>query len=150
MYTCVYRYIYISVQSFSRVQLFSTPWTAAHQASPCINNSWSLLMSMSWWWHPIISSSVALFSSCPAFRSFLASGYFPMSQFFTSGGRWGLKFQLQHQSFQWIFRTDFLKDWLAGFPCSSRDSQESFPTPQFKSINSLALSFLYSPTLTSI
>ena len=37
-----------------------------------------------------------------------------------------------------------------GFLCSPRDSQESFPTPQFKSINSLALSFLYSPTLTSI
>ena len=37
---------------------------------------------------------------------------------------------------------------LVGFPCSSRDSQESSPTPQFKSINSLVLSFLYSPTLT--
>ena len=35
-------------------------------------------------------------------------------------------------------------------PCSPRDSQESFPTPQFKSINSSALNFLYSPTLTSI
>ena len=40
------------------------------------------------------------------------------------------------------------KDGLAGSPCSLRDSQESSPTPQFKSINSLALSFLYSPTLT--
>ena len=58
----------------------------------------------------------------------------------------GLKFQLQHQSFQWIFRTDFLYDWLVGSPCSSRDSQESSPTPQFKSINSLVLSFLYRPT----
>ena len=36
------------------------------------------------------------------------------------------------------------------FPCSPRDSQESSPTPQFKRINSLAFSFLYSPTLTSI
>ena len=61
-----------------------------------------------------------------------------------------LEFQLQHQSFQWIFRTDFLKDGLVGSPCSPRDSQESSPTPQFKSINSLAISFLYSPTLTSI
>ena len=59
-----------------------------------------------------------------------------------------LEFQLQHQSFQWIFRTDFLYDWLVGSPCSPRDSQES--SQQFKSINSLALSFLHSPTLTSI
>ena len=57
-----------------------------------------------------------------------------------------LEFQLQHQSFQWIFRTDFLQDGLVGSPCSPRDSQESSPTPQFKSINSSALSFLYSPT----
>ena len=51
-----------------------------------------------------------------------------------------LEFQLQHQSFQWIFRTDFIQDWLLWYPCSPRDSQESSPTPQFKSINSSALS----------
>ena len=62
----------------------------------------------------------------------------------------GLEFQLQHQSFQRILRTDFLKDWLVGSPCSPRDSQESSLTPQFKSIDSLVLSFLYGPTLTSI
>ena len=61
-----------------------------------------------------------------------------------------LEFQLQHQSFQWTPRTDFLSDGLVGSPCSPRDSQESSPTPQFKSINSSMLSFLYSPTLTSI
>ena len=61
-----------------------------------------------------------------------------------------LEFQLQHQSFQWTQRSDLLEDGLVGSPCSPRDSQESSPTPQFKSINSLALSFLYSPTLTSI
>ena len=65
--------------------------------------------------------------------------------------RWPkLEFQLQHQSFQWTLRTALLKDGLVGSPCSPRDSQESSLTPQFKSINSLALSFLYSPTLTSI
>ena len=42
-----------------------------------------------------------------------------------------LELQLQHQSFQWIFRVDFLLDWLAGSPCSPRDSQESFPAPLF-------------------
>ena len=61
-----------------------------------------------------------------------------------------LEFQFQHQSFQWIFRTDFLEDWLVWSPCSPRDPQESSPTPQFKSINALALSFLCSPALTSI
>ena len=61
-----------------------------------------------------------------------------------------LEFQLQHQSFQWTLRTDFLWDGLVGSPCSPRDSQASSSTPQFKSINSLTLSFLYSPTLTSI
>ena len=60
-----------------------------------------------------------------------------------------LEFQLQHQSFQWIFRTD-LYDGLVGTPCSPKDSQELAPTPQFKSINSLALSLLHSPNLTSI
>ena len=61
-----------------------------------------------------------------------------------------LKLQLQHQSFQWIFRTDFFLDGLVGSPCNPRGSQESSPTPQFKSSNSLVLSFLHSPTLTSI
>ena len=58
-----------------------------------------------------------------------------------------LEFQLQHQFFQWTPRTDLLQDGLVGSPCSPRDSS---PTPQFKSINSSALSFLYSPTLKSI
>ena len=57
----------------------------------------------------------------------------------------GLEFQ--HQSFQWIYRTNFLFDWLVWSPCRPRESQESTPTPQFKSINSSALSFLYSPNL---
>ena len=49
-----------------------------------------------------------------------------------------LALQLQHQSFQWIFKMDFLYDWLAWSPCSLRDSRGSSPTPQFKSINSSA------------
>ena len=58
-----------------------------------------------------------------------------------------LEFQLQHQCFQWTPRTDLGQ---TGSPCSPRDSQESSPTTQFKSINSLVLSFLYHPTLTSM
>ena len=60
-----------------------------------------------------------------------------------------LEFQLQYQSFQRIFRTDFL-DGLVGSPCYPRYSQESSPTPQFKSINSSALCLLYGSTVTSI
>ena len=61
-----------------------------------------------------------------------------------------LEFQLQQQSFQWILRTYLLQDGLVGTPCSPRDSQESSPTPQFKSISFSALSFLHSPILTSM
>ena len=101
----------------------------------------------SWWCHPAISSSVVPFSSCP--QSFPASGSF---QWVNSAHQVAkvLEFQLQHQSFQWTPRTDLLQDGLVGSPCSPWDSQESSPTPQFKSINSLALSFLHSPSLTSI
>ena len=61
-----------------------------------------------------------------------------------------LEFQLQHHCFQGSPRADLLQNGLVGSPCSPRDSQESSPTPQFKSSNSSALSFLHSPTLTSI
>ena len=61
-----------------------------------------------------------------------------------------LEFQHQHQYFQWIFSTDSLLEGLVGSPCNPRDSHEFSPTPQFKSIDSLVLSFLYSPPLTSI
>ena len=61
-----------------------------------------------------------------------------------------LEFQLQHHSLQRNPRAYLLQLGLAGSPCSPRDSQESSPTPQFKSINSSALSLLHSPTLTSI
>ena len=66
-----------------------------------------------------------------------------------------LEFQLQHQSFQWIFRTDFLSGWQVGSPWSPRDFQESSLAPQFKSINSSMLSFqkyiyIYKETLTFI
>ena len=60
---------------------------------------------LSWWCHPAISSSVVPFSSC--LQSFPASGSFPMSQLLHQVTK-VLEFQLQHQSFQWIFRTDFL------------------------------------------
>ena len=64
---------------------------------------------LSRWWHPTISSSVAHFS---CLQSFPASGSFLMSRFFPSGGQ-SMELQLQHQSFQWVFRVDFLRiDWF--------------------------------------
>ena len=120
----------------------STPGFPAHQTPRINSNSWP----SSLWCHPTISSSVVISSS--SLQSFQASRSFLMSQFHASGGQ-RLEFQLQHQSFQWPVRTDFLSDWLVGAVCTPRDSQESSPTRQFKSINSLVLSFLYSPALTS-
>ena len=61
-----------------------------------------------------------------------------------------LEFQLQHHYFQRNPRADILQNGLVGSPCSPRDSQESSPTSQFKSLNSSVLSLLHSPTLTSI
>ena len=99
------------------------------------------------WCHPAISSSVIPFSSCP--QSLPASESFPMSQLFSWGGQStgvsSLASFLPENTQGW----SPLK-WTVGSPCSSRDSQESSPTTQFKSINSLVLSFLYSPILTSI
>ena len=60
---------------------------------------------LSWWCHPAISFSVIPFFSC--LQSFPTSGSFLVSQFFPLVAK-VLEFQLQHQSFQWIFRTDFL------------------------------------------
>ena len=142
-----------SVQLLSHVWLFVTPWTTAHKASLSITNSQSLLklMSISRWCHPAISSSVIPFSSglqsFPAIRVFWVNSLHQVAKV--------LKFEFQHQSFQGIFRAGFIYNGLVGSPCNPRDSQESSPTPQFKSISSSALSFffssfLYSPTLTSI
>ena len=95
----------------------------------------------SWWCHSAISSS------CP--QPLPASECFPMSQLFAWGGQsTGVPASasfLPKKSQGWS-----PLEWLVGSPCSPRDSQEPSPTPQFKSINSSVLSFLHSPTLTSI
>ena len=102
---------------------------------------------LSQWCHPTISSSVVPFSSCP--QSLPALGSFPMSQLFASHG------QSTGVSASASVLTMNTQDWpplgwTGWISLQSKDSQESSPTPQFKSINSSALSFLYSPTLTSI
>jgi len=133
----------------STIRLFETPWTAGCQASLSftISRTWLKLTSI---------QSVIPFNHLILCRPLLCPADLSRDQclFKWVGSSHQvakvLKLQLQHQSFQWIFRTDFLSDWLVWSPCCPRNSQESSPTPQFRSINSSAFSFLYSPTLTSI
>ena len=118
-----------------------TPWTAARQASLSSTTSWSFhkLMSI----ESVIPSDHLILcrpsSSCS--QPFSASGSFPVNQFFTSGS------PSNGVSASASVLPVNTQDW---FPCSPRESQESSPTPQFKSINSSVLSSFYSPTLTSI
>ena len=90
--------------------------------------------------------------SSPSLPTFNLSHHQGLLQWVSSSNQVAkiVELQLQHQSFQWTFRADFLHNCLVWSPCCPKDSQESSPTPQFKSISYLALSFLYSPTLTSI
>ena len=131
---------FCSVQSFSPVWLFVTPWTAACQASLSITNSQSLY-HMHWVSDAILPSHPLLSPSSPTFKLSQHQGVF---KWVSSSHQVAkvLEFQLH-----WVFRTDFLYDWLVGPPCYPRDSQGSSPIPRFKSINSVVLSFLYSPTL---
>ena len=143
-----------SVQSLNHVQLFVTPWTVAHQASLSVTNSRSLLKLMSIesvvpskhfiLCHPLLLLP-SIFPSIMVFSNELG-----LFQWVISLNQVAQVLEFQLQSFQWIFWTDFLEDGLVGSACCKRDSQESSPTPQFKSINSSVLSFLYNPTLTSI
>ena len=109
--------------------------------------SWSLLRFISIKL-VVLSNHLILFCPFPfVFSLFQHQGLF---QWVSSSHQVArvLELQLKHQSFQWIFNVDFLWDWLVWSPCSPRDSQESFPAPQFESINSLALSLLYGTPLT--
>ena len=122
------------------------PHGLQHARPPCPSptpKAYSNSRPLSQWCHPAISSSVIPFSSC--LQSFPASGSFQMSQFFASGG------QSIGVSASASVLPMKIQDWFSlGSPFSPRDSQESSPTPQFKSISSLVLSFLYSPAITSI
>ena len=107
-------------------------------------------VQVSGWCHPTISSSVIPFSS--HLQSFPASGSFQMSQLFTLGGQ-SIGVSASASVLPMNIQDWFPQDGLVGSPCSSRVSQgtlKSFPAPQFKSIKSLSLSFLYSPTLISL
>ena len=95
---------WVSVQ-LSCVWLFVIPWTAAHQASLSITNSQSLLKSMSI--ESVIPSHHLSSPSLPAFSPSQHQGLFQWISSLHQVAK-VLEFQLQHQSFRWIFRTDFL------------------------------------------
>ena len=135
-----------SVQSLSHVQIFVTPWSAAHQDSLSIANSWSLLKLMS---IKSVMPSSHLILCCPLL---LPPSIFPSIKVFSKESvlcirwpkYWSFSFNISPSN-EYSGQI-FFKDSLVGSPCSPQKSQESSPTLQFKSINSSALSFLYSAT----
>ena len=92
-----------SVQSLSHVRLFATPWIAARQASLSITNSWSLHHRVG----DAIQPSHPLPSPSPAPNPSQHQGLFQWVRSLHQVAK-VLQFQLQHQSFQWISRTDLL------------------------------------------
>ena len=149
--TCrIFSYLCCSVQfSCSVVSGPVTPWTAARQASLSITNSWSLLKLMSIKSvmppsHLILCHPLLLQPPIPlSIRVFCNESVLRMRW----PKYWSFSFSISPSSEHPKLSPE---DGLVGSPCSPRDSQESSPTPQFKNINFLALSFLHSPTLTSI
>ena len=113
-------------------QLLEFTQTHGHRVSDAIQPS-----------HPLWSPSP------PAPNPSQHQSLFPMSQLFAWGGQ-STGLSALASFLQTTPRTDLLQNGLVGSPCSPRDSQESSPTPQVKSINSSVLSFLHSPPLTSI
>ena len=129
-----------SVQfSHSVVSDFLPPREPQHTRLPCPSPTPGVhpnLCPLSWWCHPAISSSVVPFSSCPQF--FPESGSLSMSQLFTSSG------QSTGASASTSVLPMNIQGWfplveLVWSPCYPGDCQKSSPTPQFKSINSAAL-----------
>ena len=143
-------YQFSSVQLLSCVLLSTTPWTAALQVSLSITNSGSLLKLMS---IESVMPSNHLILCCHLL--FLPS-IFPIIRVFSNESvfriRWpkNWSFSFNISPCNEYLGLNFLSDGLVGSPCSPRDSKESTPTPEFKSINSLVLSLLYGSTLPSI
>ena len=138
-----------SVQSLSHVQHFVTPWTAACQASLSTDNSWSLLKLMS------IESVMPSNNLIPGHPLLILPSIFPNIKVFSNESvlciswpkYWSFSFSISPSN-ERPGRSPL--GWTGWISLQSKGLSESSPTPQFKSINSLALSFLYSPTLTSI
>ena len=144
----IYGYEFSSVQSLSAVWFFVTPWSAACQASLSITNYQSLLKFMS---IELVRPSNHLILCGPLLlppQSFPDSGSFQMCQHFESGCQ-STEVSASTSVLPMNIQDWFPLGWTGWISLHWRDSEESSPTPQFKSINSSALSFLYSPALTS-
>ena len=138
-----------SDQSLSPVQFFVTPWTTENRSSLSITNS-RILLKLIHRVNDAIQTSHPLLSPSPStFNLFQHQGLF---QGVSSSHQVAkvLEFQLQHQSFQWLFGLiSFRMDWL-NFLAAQGTLKSLLQHHSFKSISSSVLSFLYSPTLTSI
>ena len=140
-----------SVQSLSHVQLFVTPWAAACQASLFITNSWSLLKLTS---IESVMPSNHLIPCCPLL---LSPSIFPSIKVYSSESvlcirwpkYWSFSFSISPSN-EYSGLISFRMDWLDSLAVRETLKSILHSTPQFKSINSSALSFLYSSTLTSI
>ena len=133
--------VVIVAQLLNHASLFVTLWTAAHRLLRFIPSLGVCLNScpLSRWWHSTASSSVAPFASCP--QSFPALGYFPFSRLFTSSDQ-RIRVSASASVLLKNIQGWFLLGLTGWSPCSPRDSQLSSPAPQFKRINSSALSLL--------
>ena len=126
------------------------PHGLQHARPPCASpppGAYSNSCPLSRWCHPTILSSVTPFSSCP--QSFPALRSFQMSQLLASSGQ-NIGVSASASVLPMNTQDWSPLGWTNWISLQSKDSQESSPTPQFKSINSLVLKFLHSPTLTSI
>ena len=133
----------VVVQLLSRVWLCATPRTAALQVSLPFTVSWSLFKLMS---VQLVMPSNHFILCCPLLL-LPSSQHQGLFQRLCSSHQVAKVLELQHQCFQWLFRVDFLWDWLVWSPCCPRDTQESSPAPQVESISSFTLRLLYGPTL---
>ena len=136
------------VHLLSCVWLFATPWTVARQVSLSITNSWSLLKLMSLE-SVMPSSHLILCHYLLPLSIFPSIGVFQMSQFFTWGSQ-SIGVSASASILSMNTQDWSPLGWTGWISLQFKDSQESSPTSQFKSISSLVLSFLYSPPLTFI
>ena len=134
----------------SVVSDFLWPHGLQHTRFPCLSpapRACSNSCPLSRWYHPTISSSVIPFSSC--LQSFRASGAFQMSQFFKSGGQ-SVGVSASASVLPMSTQDWSPLRWIGWISLQSKGLWRVFSTQQFKSTNFSVLSFLYSPTLTSI
>ena len=139
---------FCSVQSFTRIWLFADPTDCSTPGLPVhhqfleftqthvhwVGDAIHLILCRPLLLQPSIFASIRVFSNESALR-------------ITWPKDWSFSFSISPSN---EYSGLISLGWVVGSPCSPRDSQESSPTPQFRSINSSTLSFLYSPILTSI